>query len=102
MQVMVKCPSCGETGRAEEANARAGIECPSCGVKFVSDVKMGFWQRQAARSPMVRYWWLAPLCLAAALAQYGFVSWVAVVVVVGLGLLAGIFVRLGKIAGKNQ
>jgi len=68
----------------------------------VPDVKIGFWRRHAARSPMVRYWWLAPLCLAVALAQYGFVSWVLVVAAVVLGLLAGIFVRLGKIAGKNQ
>lgn len=101
MQVKVKCPRCGDTGRADEENARLGVECPSCGTKFVSDARPGFWERQAERSEVVRYPWLLPVLALGVLAFALGVPIVAIVVLVAVGALVVIAAALWKIANRQ-
>ncbi len=91
-KVWVKCPKCGEEGRADKPDAKSGIECPSCGVQFVPE--------RVKSEPLFPYWaWVVAFVVF--LVGMGLVSFWVAVALAGVALLGVIAWQLWVIAHKR-
>jgi DNA-directed RNA polymerase subunit RPC12/RpoP len=93
-----KCPACNAAVPGVADYIARGLKCPSCGVGFIPverKTRIKETQRTGTRT------WLLVLTAGALLVAVGFISiWLALALAT-VALLAGIFVRLGRIASRK-